>query len=305
MNVSEYQLLYRIKKQWLAYLFIAPALAILIIMHIYSMVFTIYISMTNFGIGGLSSFYNPRFVGFQNYVRIFSINIHTTLILIGNSFLWASSILILLGLSLGLASILNQDIKGKWIYRTILLFPWAMPALISLLVWGNMWNFTFGIINSIISTFGFSPVNWIGHPTTAWIALYITNIWLLLPFYTIIFLAAMQAIPKDLYEAAEIDGASSFYKFRRITISYIKPTIAFIGMMGFFFIFNNFYPVYFITFGGPGISTQIFVTYIYDELYNYSAFATSAVYTVVNFVILVVIGYLAIKYLKLTKGWLS
>ncbi len=308
-NISEMPLLFRLKREWNAYIYLLPMLLVLLFLTIYPIAYTFYISMTDFGIGGTRSFFNYHFVGLANYISVFhsASQLSLTMSLIFNSLFWASaSVAIFLLLGLALATLLNQQIRGKWIYRTIILVPWAMPAFITILTWDNMLNFEYGVINGMLSLVHIAPVNWLqGSAVHVWSALLLTNTWLSFPFYTIVFLASMQSIPPELYESAEIDGASSFYKFSRITVPYMKPTVAFVGIMGWLFTFNNFYPIYLLTGGGPGYTTEIFVVEIYQEAFQYYTFALAATYSVINFSILLVIGVLAIKYTRLTEGWLK
>ena len=118
-----------------------------------------------------------------------------------------------------------------------------------------------------------------------------------------------QAIPKDLYEAASIDGASGFSQFFRITLPFLRPTIIFVGLMGFLFTFNNFYPIYLITSGGPGISTQIFITESYNKAFGSVGaspqLSTAALYSVLDFLIIVAITVVVIWRTDLTRNWLK
>jgi len=301
---------YRLRHEWPAYLYLLPTTIVLLFLNAYPVAYTIYISMTDFGTGGRGSLLNYHYIGLSNYVTALTVDSSTTWTLVGNSFFWAGgSVALFLLVGLSLATVLNQEIRGKSIYRTVILLPWAMPAFITILVWANMWSYQYGIINGLLSSIGISPVDWLQHPDTAWAALFITNVWLSFPFYTVVFLATMQAIPKDLYEAASIDGAGSFSQFFRITLPFLRPTIIFVGLMGFLFTFNNFYPIFLITTGGPGISTQIFITQSYNQAFGAvgasPAFSFAALYSVLDFLIIVTITVLVIWRTDLTRNWLK
>lgn len=306
--VADRGLLHSLRRNWRAYVYLLPMLLVLLFLNIYPIAYTFYISLTNFGIGR-GSLFNPKYTGFTNYLHAFSgtYNLGLTKLLLQNSALWATgSVAIFIPLGLVLATLLNQPIRGKWIYRTVILIPWAMPAFISLLTWENMFNYEYGIINSLLNSMGLHSINWLqGPPVDVWSALFLTNTWLSFPFYTIVFLAAMQAIPADLYESARIDGAGTFRMFSGITVPYILPTILFVAITGWLFTFNNFYPIYLLTSGGPGFTTEIFVVQIYQYAEVDYQFATAATYSVVNFIILLVVAVIAIKYAGLTKGWLK
>jgi len=299
---------FRLRREWPAYIYLLPTIIVLLVLNAYPIAYTIYISMTNFGIGGHYFTYN--YIGLTNYAQAVTTGSSTLWALVENSFFWAAgSVALFLAVGLGLATVLNQEIRGKTIYRTLILLPWAMPAFITILVWSNMWQYQYGIINGLLSTVGITPVYWTEHADTAWVALFVTNLWLSFPFYTVVFVATMQAIPKDLYEAASIDGAGSLSKFYRITLPYLKPTIIFVGLMGFLFTFNNFYPIYLITTGGPGISTQIFITKAYDQAFGAVGstpdFAVAAVYSVFDFLIIVAFTVIVLWRTDLTKNWLK
>jgi arabinogalactan oligomer/maltooligosaccharide transport system permease protein len=302
---------FRLRREWPAYIYLLPTIVVLLVLNAYPIAYTIWISMTDFGTGGRGSLLSYHYVGLTNYQYALTTGASTSWALVENSFLWAGGcVALFLLVGLGLASVLNQDLRGKTIYRTLILLPWAFPAFITLLVWASMWGYEYGIVNAMLGSLGIAPVNWLlSSPDAAWASLFITNVWLSFPFYTIVFLATMQAIPKDLYEAAAIDGAGSLSQFRRITLPYLSPTIIFVGLMGFLFTFNNFYPIYLITNGGPGISTQIFITESYNLAFGSHGasplYSTAAMYSVLDFLIIVALTVVVIWRTDLTRNWLK
>ncbi len=301
---------FRLRREWPAYVYLLPTILVLLFLNAYPVAYTIYISLTDFGTGGKGSLLSYHYIGLTNYVYALTTGWSTTLALVENSFFWAAgSVVLFLLIGLALATVLNQEIRGKTVYRTVILLPWAMPAFITILVWSNMWGYEYGLINGILHSVGIAPVDWLQHTDTAWAALFVTNVWLSFPFYTVVFVATMQAIPKDLYEAASIDGASGFSQFFRITLPFLRPTIIFVGLMGFLFTFNNFYPIYLITMGNPGISTQIFITESYNQAFGSlgatPAFSTAALYSVIDFVIIIAITVVVIWRTDLTRNWLK
>lgn len=301
---------FRLRREWPAYVYLLPTTLVLLFLNAYPIAYTIYISMTDFGTGGRGSLLAYHYIGPTNYITALTTGWTTTLTLIENSFFWAAgSVVLFLIFGLCLATVLNQEIRGKTIYRTLILLPWAMPAFITILIWSNMWGYEYGIINGLLSYVGVTPIDWLQHANTAWAALFVTNVWLSFPYYTVVFLSTMQAIPKDLYDAASVDGAGSVSKFFRITLPFLRPTIVFVGLMGFLFTFNNFYPIYLITSGGPGISTQIFITQSYNQAFGAvgatPAFSTAAMYSVLDFLIIVTITIVVIWRTNLTQNWLK
>jgi len=308
-DLRDQTLLYRLRREWPAYIYLVPTIVVLLVLNAYPIAYTVYISLTDFGTGGRGSLLAYHYIGLTNYYLAVTTGASVSWQLIENSFIWAAgSVALFLVVGLGLATVLNQQIFGRTVYRTLMMLPWAMPAFITILVWANMWQYETGIINGLLSQVGVAPVDWLQHPTTAWAALFITNVWLSFPFYTVVFLATMQAIPKDLYEAASIDGAGSFSQFVNITLPFLRPTIIFVGLMGFLFTFNNFYPIYLITSGGPGLSTQIFITESYKDAFGLGgspAFSTAAMYSVIDFLFVLVITVVVIWTTDLTRNWLK
>lgn len=300
-DISEMPFLFRLKREWPAFLYLSPMIAFVIALDLYPIAYTIYISLTHNGP------LDYQYVGTVHYVAAFTYELGLTKELIQNSFFLATvSIFIFVVVGICLATVLNQNIRGKTIYRTLILVPWAIPAYISLLTWFNMFNFQYGIINGLLHIVQIAPVNWLGKTNSAWAAIFIANTWLSFPYYTVVFLAQMQSIPADLYESASIDGASSLYKFVRITIPYIFPTIAFVAVLGWTFTFNNFYVIYLLTSGHPGNTTNIFIVMAY-QLANASPFSFSlaAVFALMDFLVVVIVAFFAIKYTRLTEGWLK
>lgn len=299
-DISEMSLLFRLKKEWPAFLYLSPMLAFVLVLYMYPIAYTIYISLTQNGP------LNYTYVGTANYVAAFTYQLSLTKELIINSLFFASlSVLIFVAIGICLATVLNQKIRGRAVYRTLLLVPWAIPAYITILTWNNMFNFQYGIINGLLQVASLMPVNWLGYTNSTWAAIFIANIWLSFPYYTVVFLAQMQSIPSDLYESASIDGASSLYKFVKITVPYIFPTIAFVAVLGWTFTFNNFYVIYLMNAGHPGNTTNILIVNAYQQANAYYNFSLAAVFALLDFVVVLVVAFIAIKYTRLTEGWLK
>jgi len=176
--------------------------------------------------------------------------------------IWATlSVLISFSIGLGFALLLNdQKLKGKKLYRTLLIIPWAIPAFISVLVWRNgFFNETYGIINKIFLSqwFGAEGVRWLGDAFWAKVSVLIVNVWLGFPYMMTVCLGALQSIPMELYEAASIDGATKPRKFRKITFPLLMTSVAPLLVGSFAFNFNNFTNIYLLTKGGPSMANSI------------------------------------------------
>jgi len=178
-------------------------------------------------------------------------------------------------LGLGLALMLNdRDFKGKVIYRTLLIIPWAIPSFISVLIWRNgFFNETYGLINKVIfgQWFGIEAVRWLGNPFWAKVSCLIVNTWLGFPYMMTVCLGALQSIPHQLYESASIDGAGKLISFRKITLPLLMTSVFPLLVGSFAYNFNNFVGIYLLTDGGPEMvgsittagSTDILISYTY------------------------------------------
>ena len=149
--------------------------------------------------------------------------------------------------------LLNAVVPGRHLFRILIMPPWIVPMAIGIFMWGWMYNGQFGMISGLLQRFGIvdGPVAWLAYGNTAFWATIITDTWIGVPLVTIYFLAAIQAIPKDLYEAAWVDGAGRWYRFRRITLPLMVPAIITMSMLSLIATFNSFDIIWILTQGGP------------------------------------------------------
>jgi arabinogalactan oligomer/maltooligosaccharide transport system permease protein len=274
------------------YLYLLPIIAIALFLFLYPVAYAIYISFTNFNLYHL---FRYTFIGLKVYEQILSSGTFYTLLL--NTVIWTvGSLVPMVVVGFLLALILNQrDIRGRNVFFTLLLVPWAFPAYISLVIWSGMWNYEYGIVNKFLGLFGVPPINWLTFTNTAWAALILTNLWLSFPYYTAVFLSSLQSIPSELYDIATVDGASVWQKFTRITLPLMRSAIAFVSVGGFVFTWNNFYPIYILTGGGPGISTDILIVYTYQEAFSYGYYNIAAAYSVISTIILAIMALMMLR----------
>lgn len=277
-------------------LWILPVLIVLIFLNFYPILDSIYFSMTNFN---QSHFFKYGFVGFQNYSYIFASPALVSVIV--NTLVWSvGSTVIMVPAGFILALIMNQkNLRGKYLYRTLYLFPWAFPAFITILIWKNMFAYNGGVINSLLGMIGFSAIPWLTLPNYAMFSIIFVNLWLSFPYYTFVYTSAVQSIPHELYEAAEMDGYGSFRTLTNVTLPLLKRQISFITIFGFIFTWNNFYVPFLLTGGGPGISTQILITYSYQEAFALSSYELGAAYAIISILILFVFVIITNHYTKM------
>jgi arabinogalactan oligomer/maltooligosaccharide transport system permease protein len=223
-----------------------------------------------------------QFVGLDNYIDVLSGQTGSFWLWFVNTIVWTvACVLFHYGLGLTLAITLNRAIKGRSVYRVLLIVPWAVPAFVSAFAWRFLFDQRFGLINSVLSNLGVDPVEWLTNRWTAMFTAIVTNVWLGVPFMMVAMLGGLQSISEDLYEAAEIDGASAWQRFRNVTLPGLRPVSATVVLLGTIWTFNMFPVIYFVTGGEPAGDSEILVTgafrAAFEGIRNYSLSATYGV----------------------------
>jgi multiple sugar transport system permease protein len=193
---------------------------------------------------------------------------------------------LVLGLALGI--LLNEKFRGRDLFRTLLLIPWAMPAVAAAVVWRWVYDANFGYLNDLLTEMGVisDPVIWLGNARSAFAAAVLTDAWVGLPFMAFVFLSGLQGVDKKLYEAAKVDSAGVWARFLHVTIPQLAPVILVATLVSSIWTFNSFNIVYVLTGGGPLQATEILVTYTYSQAFERLQFGTAAALATVTFAIL-------------------
>ncbi len=274
------------------YLLVSPSIILLSLIVVMPAGYVIYLSFYSFDIT-----MTPSFVGLQNYQNIFS---NSTFFL----YLKHSGEYVLIGIgsafliALAIALALNEITKYTGLFRTFNLWPWGIPPVVATLMWKWILNDTNGVLNHLLIAVGIldKPVAWLASPTYTMEVLALVHAWTVIPFIMVILLAGLQSVPHELYEASAIDGAHIINRFRFITFHYLKPAMMSSLMITTIFAFRTFDIVFTLTGGGPGESTEMMVTYIYEkafrELQLGYASALSVVMVLISFGIVVFFGYI-------------
>ncbi|HZI11208.1 MAG TPA: extracellular solute-binding protein [Myxococcus sp.] len=253
-----------------------------------------------FGVGlSLSLFHHDAgqysFVGLANFVDILAsrgysitepLSFYFTLAV---TLLWTVvNVVLHVGIGLFLALLLKDPLlKLRGVYRVLLIIPWAVPNYITALMWKGMFHKQFGAINGLLVALGLEPVSWFTRFSTAFAANVATNTWLGFPFMMVVALGALQSIPQDLYEAAEVDGASKWTQFRRITLPLLKPAMLPAVILGSVWTFNMFNIIYLVSGGEPGGGTDILVSESFRWAFQRNEqYGFAAAYSVLIFVVL-------------------
>jgi len=191
-------------------------------------------------------------------------------------------------LGLGLANMLNRRIAGRSFYRMLLILPWAVPGFVSVFAWRFLYNQDNGLLNKILAGGGIDAVPWLNDPTWAKFSVIAVNVWLGVPFMMVALLGGLQSIPGELYEAAEMDGASAWQRFRNITLPGLRSVSTTVILLSTIWTFNMFPVIFLLTRGGPGEATQILVTQAYKFAFEISPrdFAQSSTWGVLILVLL-------------------
>lgn len=294
------------KKNTIVAMLVLPAVVGLLILIVYPLVYEFVLAFSNMN---LYHFKNPTFSlenGWNNLVRIFTkpvLKQATFFPVFFRTILWTiiqvvfhSSFGMLLALALNI-----EGLRGKNIYKSFLILPWAMPQVIACLAWRGEFHYEFGFINIMLNNIGLNPIQWKADPLMNFIAFNLTNIWLGIPFMMVIALGGLQGIDRAYYEAAEIDGASGFAKFRFITFPLLKPVMAPAIMLGVIWTFNNFNVPFFIN-EMKLESSEILVTALFRAAFAYNQYGFAAAFAIVIFIILLTMTVLYMRATGALKG---
>lgn len=296
-----------LKKSFIPYTFVVPGFIIALGTVLLPNLFTLVLAFTNYS---LYHFEDYKFIGFNNFSKILlGAEMKPLISVLGWTLIWAAlSVFLSLALGLVLAIVLHDNFSNlfckKWI-QIFLILPWALPNFITILVWHGLLNTNFGLVNHILSITGIPPVSWLEDPLLAKVSVLMVNLWLGFPFMMSVCLGGLESIPKEIYEAAMVDGASPWSRFHFLTLPLLASILLPVIITSFAFQFNQFNVIYLLTEGGPPIlgspagSTDILVTYAYKLAFNQFRFGLSCAYGVLIFMI---VAALSIGNFALTGG---
>ena len=267
---------------------------------VYPFFYNVVLSFSNMS---LRNFQDWQVVGFQNYEQVFSEP--QFFLVLWKTIIWTVvCVFFHVVLGLLLAVTLNGPVRGKSIYRVILILPWAIPAYITALTWRGMFDYQYGAVNLLANQYlGITPINWLGDGTNAFVACIIANIWLGFPFMMVIALGGMQGISRELYEAARIDRVPRWKQFWHITLPMLKPVLVPAITLGTIWTFNNLNVIWLVSNGGePSDKTHILVSYVYKAVFNLYQYGFGAALSLVIFAMLLVFSLLFLWRTKATEG---
>jgi len=283
----------RLSQGWFAWLLVAPAMIFIGVIVAWPLVETFRLSFTDATLGGES------YVGLQNYEDLWDSRRFAQTV--GRTFFWmALSVGLKLLLGLIGATLLNAAIPGRALFRVLVMPPWVIPIAIGCIGWLWLYNGHFGLLSGMAQRIGLidGPFEFLAYKQSAFYSAIVTDVWVGTPMVTLFFLAAMQGVSKDLYEAAWVDGANRWYRFRRITIPQIMPVIVSMALLSAIWTFNSFEIIWILTEGGPRSATTTLIVDTYKTAISNYKFGEGAARAVVIVVLLALFSLIYLFFLN-------
>jgi ABC-type sugar transport system permease subunit len=273
-------------------LFALPAVVFFLGMFAYPLAYTFFLSLQHWDL--ISP---PTWVGLDNYQFILQDPEFQNSILVTLYYVFGVCVPIVL-LGLLLAAFFNQSFRLRQLSLTV----FYIPVVVSLTVWTILWalvlNPSYGLLTLVTDHLGFHYIRWLSDPNLAMPSLILLSIWKGLPYYTVILLAGMRAIPADYYEAAHVDGANARQTFLRITLPLLRPILLYVVVISVLVAFQVFTPSYLLTHGGPGSATRVLPLYIYETAFSDLRMGDAATASVIMFVMMLGITAIQLRLLR-------
>jgi multiple sugar transport system permease protein len=281
---------------WLAFkrrmepvLFIAPAFIVIGIILVYPLGYSLWLSFHEWTLRGFRE--GVPFVGFQNYIDLFS-----NPDFLNSLRITASFVIVAVGfefvVGMGLALLLNHDLRGKHFIRAMVLLPMMCTNVVIGLTWRLLLNYEFGLVNYYLGVIGLGPVEWLSKPAMALPAVILVDVWNTTSFVALLLLAGLQALPEEPFEAARIDGASAWQSFVHITLPLLRQTILVVLLWRMIDTFRIFDVIYLLTAGGPARATETVSIYVYR--YGFQSFNLGYASAASYIMILIMLGIAAL-----------
>lgn len=309
-----------------ALLYLLPAFLVMGIITFYPLLFQTWMSFTDFQLKNLSGKVAPNVVGLDNYIQILQSKLNIPnfefLRLLFFNLFWAfSNVVIHVILGVAIALLLNVNgLRFKRIYRAVFILPVIIPPIIVATVWRHLFDQDNGAINMVLQGIGVLfkippdafKIDWLGQVNDpigfiplplAYFALLAANTWLGWPLNSVVATGALQSIPPDLYEAAEMDGANAWQRFRVVTLPFLRPAMLPYAIYGFVVTFNLFYLSFFMTNGGPFGRTELFVTEAYKLVNDFQLYGVAAAFSVMLFFLLLAITLVTNRLARATASY--
>ena len=280
------------RKKMEPWYYVGPIFLLLVIMFGYPLIKSVVMAFQNYKLGNANVYFND----FANFHKMFG---DKDFLLLLKNYVVVSVFGQFIG-GLILALCLRDKFKGRGIYQSIVFLPWAFSAFVVGLVFRWSFNGEYGVVNDVLMKLGIikKGIAWLGTPGLSLVVVILAMIWIGIPFFGIMILAALQSIPDEIYEAADMDGCGMFRKFFSLTLPYIKPTVIMTILLRTIWIFNSFDLVVIVTQGGPANYSQTLPSYMYTQAFSGYDFGLAGAFGVL---LMVILGVYAVLFLKLSN----
>jgi multiple sugar transport system permease protein len=280
------------RREWSAYLFILPGVLIFSVFTVFALGFTFYLSFHEWQIVSV----DKPYVGLQNYKDMIHDERFRHAVI--NTFYFSGAVVPLQMLfGLAIALLLNMGLRGRVFLRTLYYLPCVTPFVVSAIVWKWFYNGDFGIFNFYLLKAGLidAPVSFLSDQNLAMPSVIAMTVWGGIGFTMVVYLAGLQTIPEDLYEAAKVDGAGPWSRLWHITIPMLRPTTLFLAVIGIIFAFQQFTQVFIMTNGGPVDKTTTMLYYIYQSAFQFFEMGYASAIAFTLFLMLLVFSVLQLR----------
>lgn len=291
------QSLARVRRRLAPYGYLSPTGVLLIILMVTPIVMVVGYSLVD----GVITRQNPAFVGFDNYAEVLTDPVFATAV--GNTLVFTiSSVVAHFGIGLGFALMLNSPLLGdrlKGLFRVLYVLPWLFTVAIVAVLWRLLLNPN-GVVNYLLGEIGITDgrTEWLANPSTALAAVTFINIWSGYPFFMISLLAGLQGIPRELYEAARVDGAGAWKQFRHVTLPQLRPIVISMALLDFIWTTQQFALIWMTTGGGPITATEMLSTFTYKLAFTRYEFSVASASAVLVLLMSMVLAFFYVRYQK-------
>lgn len=292
-------LLWRIRRHWADYLYVAPALIVMLIVIGYPIYYTVYLSF--FATPPSLSMDDKIWVGLDNYTRI--LRSESFRDVTKNTLVWTVfSTFFAFVLGFAAALVVQREFIGRGLVRGILLIPYVISAVAASYIWRWLYHSDSGLISGVLIDFGLidRPINFLDDIDRVMPSLIVANVWKEFPFAMIMVLAGLQTVPEQLHRAAMVDGAGPWSRFIHVTVPHLKGVIIITTLLLLVTNLNSFTMVYIMTGGGPAGASELWITEIYQLAFGRLRFGLASAYSVILFIVMMTLGYFYVR--ALTRG---
>jgi multiple sugar transport system permease protein len=286
-------------RRYIGYVFLVPAVLYLIAFSIFPLIYSINISLRQFILS--KPYLGMPWVGLNNFARVLTdSNFHDSML--ATLYFAGVSVTVELLLGLGIALLLHRNLPGLGIIRTIAVIPMMIAPVVVGLTWKYMLDFDAGVINYFIRVVGLRPPNWLGDADAAIPAIILTDIWQWTPLFALMLLAGLQAMPEEPFEAAKVDGASSWQSFRYLTLWYLRPFILIALLLRVMDALRLFDTPFVMTGGGPGRVTEFASLYAYRQAFSYYYISLGISAAIIILIIITILSNLLVRAMPSPEG---